>query len=242
MARLQAHKYFYSAGRASRYRANCDILVLKVHAGRCAACWSQHEHIFGARALSAAAAAPGGPNNPALHARLRAATADAHARLHLHPGFKAIQDGSITPAAYRALLARLLGFYLPFEAACGMDDERSAWLRADLRALGAAHQRIALCPAMPLLDGEAARLGAAYLAEGSLLGGRDLARKLDGLLGAGVIAGRRFFLGRGAATGPGWQAFLARLAAAYGDAPAAEASAVLMFGVFENWMEHWRGA
>ncbi len=185
---------------------------------------------------------------PTRHARLRAATAEAHARLHRHPGFTAIQDATISLAGYRLLLARLLGFYLPFEAATGIGAERSGWLTADLRALGAAPAGFACCQAFTPFQGEAARLGAAYLAEGSLLGGRALARGLDVLLGPDSVDGRRFFLGRGSATGAGWQAFLARLAhgaesgaegGAEGGHAAAVAAAVQAFGQFETWMEGW---
>jgi heme oxygenase len=214
---------------------------MKEHARRHAAWWGRHEFKHPGRRLSAVATAPVSEAPATLHALLRTATAESHARLHLHAGFKAIQDNTISLAAYRALLARLLGFYLPFEAATGIGNERSAWLAADLRALGAAPDQIALCPAMPGLATDAARLGAAYMAEGSLLGGRDLARKLDHLLGEGVLDGRRFFTGRGAATGAAWRDFLTRLAAAETGHDAAAAAAA-SFSVFESWMGGWRAA
>jgi len=181
------------------------------------------------------------PAAPALHARLRAATAELHARLHLHPGLQAIQDGSITLSAYQDVLRRLLGFYLPFEAACELPAERSAWLAADLHALGAASTVVPYCASLPPLETAAARLGAAYMAEGSLLGGRDLARRLDPLLGHGVLPGRRFFTGRDAATGPHWQKFLARVAATTTGQDAVVAASCASFGAFETWMENWRG-
>jgi heme oxygenase len=48
-----------------------------------------------------------------LRQTLRTATAAPHARLHLHPGFAAIQNGTIARVDYRSLLARLYGLLGP---------------------------------------------------------------------------------------------------------------------------------
>jgi heme oxygenase len=78
--------------------------------------------------------------------------------------------------------------------------------------------------------------------EGSALGGRSLAKQLDGLLGEGVIAGRRFFSGHGLATGAVWRDYLADLAAV--PDVASEHTAVIdgateTFAIFEHWLEGW---
>ena len=171
---------------------------------------------------------------------LRHATQDAHQRLHLHPGFAAIQNETIALPAYRALLLRLYGFYLPFEAATEIGTERSRWLREDIEAVspGGVPPTVPLCPSLPLLDTAERRLGALYMVEGSALGGRGLARHLERLFGPGTRAGRCFFLGRGAATGEAWTAFLARLAAA-GHGGEIVAAAVEIFTVFEAWLGGW---
>jgi hypothetical protein len=104
---------------------------------------------------------------------LREATAAAHERLHHHPGFAAIQDGTIDLAHYRSLLVRLYGFYVPFEAAAGIAGDRSNWLRADLAAVGGyALATIPRCTSLARLDTQARQLGALYVVEGSTLGGR----------------------------------------------------------------------
>ena len=86
------------------------------------------------------------------------------------------------------------------------------------------------------------RLGARYVVEGSALGGRSLGRQLDGLLGVGVVAGRRFFTGHGAATGDVWRDYLAHLAAVP-DLPLKHAAvvdgAIQTFRIFEQWLEGW---
>ncbi len=176
---------------------------------------------------------------------VRAATQLHHERLHLHSGFAAVKDGTIGLASYRALLARLYGFYQPFERALGEDCTRTQWLGQDLGWLGvdtAALDQIRRCADIPCLGSLARRLGALYMAEGSALGGRQLCRSLDHLLGAATLDGRRFFAGRGAETGRVWANFLTRLAAA-GEKPADRAAmvgaATETFEVFEIWLKDW---
>jgi heme oxygenase len=83
---------------------------------------------------------------------------------------------------------------------------------------------------------------ALYVAEGSALGGRELVRGLDRLFGISVAEGRKFFIGRGTATGEAWRAYLALLSAAQPE-PSACAEiikgAVKTFAVFEHWLNGW---
>ncbi len=179
---------------------------------------------------------------------LRAATRDVHQRLHLHDGFAAVQNGAIDMASYRRLLIRLHGFYIPFETAADIGSERSGWLADDLRALGVdivTGRTGAMCPDMPVPRTAAARLGALYVVEGSALGGRDLARHLSGLLGPDAVAGRRFFIGRGAGMGEAWRGYLSQLEAHAADPaarPGITQAALETFALFERWMADWRRA
>jgi heme oxygenase len=181
---------------------------------------------------------------PSLRLELRAATQDVHGRLHHHAGFAAVQDATISLAHYEALIVRLYGFYVPFEAAMAIEPERSTWLAGDLAALD--HKRplhaLPMCRHIPRLDSAYLRLGALYVAEGSALGGRELARGLDRLLGTGVAEGRQFFIGRGAGTGEAWRAYLALLSGAESE-PSACAEiikgAVKTFAAFEHWLNGW---
>ncbi len=182
---------------------------------------------------------------PSFHALLRAKTRDVHERLHRHRGFASIQDGSITLAAYRCLVTRLYGFYCPFEAAVGVVPERSVWIADDLRVLGIDRDAVASiprCTALPRMLGEAQRLGALYVIEGSTLGGRELFAHLDHLFGVGVTDGRRFLFGRGAATVCAWRDYLARLSSGAHDPATASAiadAAVDTFSSFEKWLAGW---
>lgn len=185
--------------------------------------------------------------NPSLRIVLRSATQAVHERLHGHDGFASVQNGSIELAAYRKLLIRLYGFYLPFEEAAGDGRHRTEWLEHDLMTLGLDHRRftVSICQCIPSMHSIERRLGARYVVEGSALGGRGLARGLDTLLGAGSDAGRRFFTGRGAKTSEAWMGYLVQLSQAPVDgARRAEVidAATETFGVFEQWLAGWKDA
>jgi heme oxygenase (biliverdin-IX-beta and delta-forming) len=201
----------------------------------------------------------GKPVSSSIRARLRAATAEAHERMHAHPGFAAAAAGTIRVADYRQLLARVYGFHRPFESAAraaavslGLDFDieeraRSPALLADLKSLGLGLDAIARLPLWAprsSLASVGAVLGALYVLEGSILGGVQIARALRGVLGDDSGDGRRFFLGRGNRQSGMWRAFLERLEGLSEDqrqsARAVEA-AVVTFQDFENWMEGWRG-
>ena len=176
---------------------------------------------------------------------LREATGESHERLHGHGGLAAVAAGTIEREAYRSLLCRLYGFHQPFEIAAQIDQERTRWLEADLTALGVDAAMLAVLPRCAGVSAPASPeylLGARYVIEGSALGGRGLARQLDGLFGCGVTAGRRFFSGHGHETGTVWRSYLARLAAAPTTRASREAiitGATTTFAIFEQWLDGW---
>ncbi len=183
----------------------------------------------------------------AARAALRAATDAVHRRLHGLPGFMALAEGRLALPDYAALLRRMLGFHAALEArldlvrgldALGIDlaaRRRTHLLRADLDWLGAS-AGVPLAP-LPTLRGPAEAMGALYVAEGSTLGGRQLAQALDGALPPGE-AGRRFLLGHGARHGAMWRDFCAAIERC-GAEPRARAAmiagAAATFAAFEAW-------
>lgn len=182
---------------------------------------------------------------PTLLDFLRSTTREVHERLHGHRGLAAVKAGTIARAEYVALLSRLYGFHRAFEAAVGGNAQRTDWLKADLAAFGVDRDACSALPcsrAFPQNAPPHYLLGAHYVVEGSALGGRGLARQLDALLGAGVIAGRSFFTGHGPITGIVWRDFLARLSAVPNE-PSARATVVegatATFAIFEQWLEGW---
>ena len=150
----------------------------------------------------------------ARHA-LRQATEVAHERLHHVPAFASLASGRIGRGEYVALLRRLFGFHAAVEAALAAapslsrfgiaieERRRTGLLVADLAALDA--EPGAVAPPLAPLGSAAAAMGWLYVVEGSTLGGRHLARGLDGLLGD-AEDGRRFLLGHGALHGAMWRA------------------------------------
>lgn len=154
-----------------------------------------------------------------VQAWLREETASAHAAAE-----RAVMHAlmPIEEARYGAYLQRVLALYEALEpqlwSACGaLVPDRSArfkaaWLREDLAALGLATG--ATAPAqLPALADPFEALGAAYVVEGSTLGGPVLLARLraSGLLLQRDAGGARFLSGYGAKSSAMWQAFRSAL-------------------------------
>lgn len=181
------------------------------------------------------------------HAALRAATEAAHLRLHAIPVFEALVEGRITRAAYAGLLRRKLGFHAALEARLaevpGLDGfgidlaarRRTHLLRDDIAWLGAAPD--APWAPLPSFGSPPSALGGLYVAEGSTLGGRQLARALDAILSPG-LDGRRFLLGHGEGHGEMWRSCCAAIDLC-GTVPQARDAmiqgALATFAAFEAW-------
>jgi heme oxygenase len=159
----------------------------------------------------------------------------------------------MTLPEYRDLLARLHGFHEPLERGLrdaspgvllGFDAQacaRTPALRADLRALGMGEDEIdalPVCGGLGPVHSKADLMGRLYVVEGSALGGRVMASKLDGILGAGNAEGRRFLSGRSAPDPLPWPALCRLLEAgdARSDTPAVIESAVTTFHALADWL------
>lgn len=188
--------------------------------------------------------------DPGARMALRQATSAAHERLHHLPAFAALQSGSIGRTAYADLLRQVFVFHRAVEqvlaeapslAPFGIDiaaRRRSALVVEDLAFLGAPAAPLRSPPALAVLPRAAAALGCLYVTEGSTLGGRELARRLDHLLPQGSADGRRFLLGHGPNHGAMWREFCAALELC-GDTPERRAemtaAALAAFAVFGDW-------
>lgn len=228
-------------GHGSRYPAHYSSPSLPNIFGRCLL----DRSVTGSVARFGNATIPAATSLPTLRDVLRSATSTPHERLHRHEGLAAVAAGTIDRPGYIALLGRLYGFHHSFELAAKAFPERTRWLGIDLATLGvdaAMLARLPRCTVFPAIASPEYLLGASYVVEGSALGGRGLARQLDGLLGTGTLAGRRFFSGHGAETGAVWRDYLSRLSAA-STATASRATivagAVETFTIFEQWLAGW---
>ena len=162
---------------------------------------------------------------PAARHVLRERTEAAHERLHHLPDFAALAAGELTRDGYLSLLGRLYGFHAPMEAVleASLGDERGAlapegWRRADLLIrdlshFGASTRDIENLPVVAVRapESRATAIGCLYVLEGSTLGGRVLARGLDGLLPVGSMDGRRFLRGGTAPNHARWAAVCAEI-------------------------------
>ena len=88
-------------------------------------------------------------------------------------------------------------------------------------------------PATLPVESFAAALGAAYVMEGSTLGGAFIRRHLEALFGLDGGQGTRFFNGYGTETGSRWKQFLAALERAPLDAEGRERALAGAVGTFE---------
>lgn len=124
--------------------------------------------------------------------------------------------------AYRCLLARFYGYYVPLEpkltAVSGYDSigldlqprGKVSWLMEDLRALGYSEEAISQLPRCvdtPAPTTLAQALGCLYVIEGSTLGGQVICREVARRLGISTGDGAMFFAGYGQETGRRWREF-----------------------------------
>jgi heme oxygenase (biliverdin-IX-beta and delta-forming) len=181
--------------------------------------------------------APGGAGGSA-RAALRLATDSTHHRMHGLDPFARIAEGRLPVGQYRSLLQSLFRFH----SAVGRAARQSGW-----RRISSALPRLALLRSdLDFLGGEVpgpadwhpgtgeAVLGALYAAEGSMLGGRVIARQLDYVFGSGQ-PGRRFFIGD-KQDGKNWSRLLAVLEETCARPPALDAAIRGALGTFD-WFE-----
>lgn len=149
-----------------------------------------------------------------LSQRLRAETRDAHDRIEAAFDLEA---SLASRERYGLLLQRLLAFHDRFEREAAPHLRatplarflvRAGQLRADLGVLGLPEgPPVAALGLLRLPDA----LGAAYVVEGSTLGGVLIAREAERRLGIGAGEGGSFFAGHGRETAATWRGFTAAL-------------------------------
>lgn len=166
--------------------------------------------------------------------RLKSETAALHELAEQHVR---ILDEDATPADYHRYLVAMHGYHAPLEerfaahaglAAAGFEAplrKKRHLIERDLTSLGDPLTAWPACPRLPDTGPLARAVGAAYVIEGSTLGGRFILAKLPPGL-APLRGGATAFLeGYGAATGDRWRAFGDLVGRAVGS-PAEEDAAV----------------
>jgi heme oxygenase len=169
--------------------------------------------------LVSAESAPATPP-PSVLRRLREQTRVHHERIE---SLVPLLREDLTLEAYRAYLARLLGFYRPVERALlalagweetgiGRPREKAPLLWTDLRDLGAAPEDLAALPtcpsaATPRLSSLPRGMGCLYVLEGAALGGQILVRHVRRVLPLPPGRGAAFLHGYGDETARRWRRF-----------------------------------
>jgi heme oxygenase len=185
--------------------------------------------------LALSSAPPAAPRSgKRLSLVLRAGTAAAHEAVEHATG---LPDAVTDMAEYRACLSGFARVILPlersFEGLGGWEDfgidlaerARTPALVADLTHAGIDPDDLA--PAhVPAPTDLAAGLGALYVIEGSVLGGRIILDALLGRFGQDIAGATAFFGGRGPRTGLLWQTFRAALDRFGESEPEAEAAVI----------------
>ena len=175
---------------------------------------------------------------------LREATRESHRQLETE---LRVETRLADRASYRSLLEGFLGLHEPLEirlAACAplpalgyrmAERTKLPALRRDLEALGLEGAGIIALPRYkaPPLEDVGAALGAAYVLEGSTLGGQSITRMINEG-GYGLPA--EFFNVYGAQTRERWLAFLRCLEAYEGNPQPAAEAACATFDAFRQWL------
>lgn len=189
-----------------------------------------------------------GERSHSVRARLRESSQEVHERLHDHPAFAAILRGDMTFSAYRELLTKLQGFHVPLERTL-LSAAEDCWfglaparyriadrIENDLSHLGGALDR-GPGVSFQAFETTGLLLGALYVREGAAIGGRMLARKLDGLFGDSTL-GRSFLSGQ-PEDAARWQHTCAALeqAGAAGHLDEMMAGAHATFKALETWLD-----
>ena len=193
-------------------------------------------------------------SNGAVRTRLRAETQVWHDRVEelfdLPRQLRTTED-------YRRVLADLLGFHAPMEAAVGRIDWtdvpldlarrcRTPLVERDLRALGlsqAVIDALPRCSRLPQPTDRAAALGCLYVLEGSTLGGQVVRRHVQAALGPEVAGATAFFGSHGPAVGVLWRDFLVLLekeCATEAAIRSAAAAATRSFACLADWLSRPR--
>lgn len=151
---------------------------------------------------------------------LKQGTQQQHSALELLNGMPGSR------AEYLTLLESFYGFVTPWETRLAerlpatdpirQGREKAAWLRADLQHFGYSDTdlvELPQCDDLPATWCRTEILGAAYVLEGSTLGGQFIGKHLDRVLGPDS-GGRSYLLSYGPRVGAMWQAFRQELMAA----------------------------
>lgn len=182
---------------------------------------------------------PADNNHPNIMVRLKNDTQAAHQHLEKAPCFKRLFAKDYRLNEYTQLLSYFYGYFsgiepllfdnLPAELHSQLLYRRKTHLlQQDLNVLGInSAGNLPICEALPNLTTFAQKMGALYVLEGSLLGGRVIGRHLSQQLGDDVSSALNFYHCYGADLETQWRGFAVLMTQCFDSQPEAEINAVL---------------
>lgn len=178
-------------------------------------------------------------NRPNIMVRLKNDTQAAHQHLEKDPCFKRLFAKDYRLNEYTQLLSYFYGYFSGIEPAL-FDDlpaelhsqllyrRKTHLLQQDLNVLGVHNaDSLPICSALPDLTTFAKKMGALYVLEGSLLGGRVIGRHLSQQLGDDVSSALNFYHCYGTDLETQWRGFAVLMTQCFDSQPEAEINAVL---------------
>lgn len=148
---------------------------------------------------------------------------------------------------YKKILQRFFGFFQPLQQQIrgyihpedlrDIDERRTAGLLLrDLQSLGSATETLPICHHLPRISNKAQAFGALYVLEGSMLGGRVIAKMLAAGSSVNLMDDHlHFFNGYGEETGSRWKYFKEVLNGQPHEEELIHA-ACETFTLFKNWL------
>lgn len=184
--------------------------------------------------------------SPSAARSLRGATARVHADVEALPHMSALAAGTLAPARYAQVLRCHLAILAPWESAHApwLDAlpaqgwhyrRRAVALRQDLAALGMALPAMDGSDVLPAPD-HARAWGMLYVVEGSMLGGRVIARQLRARQPA--LADALAYFDLGSEDPAAWRRFQGCLDVALRDAASRERAAAGARAMFARFHHH----
>ncbi len=185
-----------------------------------------------------------------IRLRLRQETADLHARAETARRLKRCLEADYSLAEYIELLGALHAFHLAVESRLMLEPfeplrrffharRKSHIIGLDLQSFGVCAGKTpgdSLTGLLPALHDSSARLGAAYVLEGSALGGAVIAKALRRSLGA-QLAGALLFHSAGHGLAGDWRDFLTVLSDHAEEPGRAIDAAKATFQAITAWLE-----
>jgi len=159
-------------------------------------------------------------NAPNIMMHLKNDTAAAHKNLEKSACFKRLFADDYTLSEYAQLLGFFYGYFSAIEPVLFADlpqqyhsdlqyRAKIQLLRQDLTFLDTNADELPLCETLPELTSSAQKMGALYVLEGSLLGGRVISRHLISHFGADIVSALNFYHCYGDNLDKQWRGFSA---------------------------------